>query len=260
MKEKMIAAIFIFLCAGMLLACGGGSGGSGGSPGTTKAEGLAISGRILSEGGNASAEIRSGPDRDGFFFSVLQVRSAFAREGNDDGEPLEGATVQLLDADGNVVAETTTDADGKFEFLNVPPGTYTIVVTHPDIEELRVEKVEVIAGDITVVRGTVTKDGETGSSEITYEVDECALTEGNEAQMRIVRNLAEESGVSEEDIIRLREEKCLGWGEIAIQLKVHPSVIGIGSHKSTGGGRPLHAGRPATTGKPLHAGPPKTGE
>ncbi|RMG54839.1 MAG: hypothetical protein D6723_04090, partial [Acidobacteria bacterium] len=46
----------------------------------------------------------------------------------DPGEPgLQGWTIQLADAQGNVVATTTTDAQGNYWFMNVPaPGTYTV--------------------------------------------------------------------------------------------------------------------------------------
>jgi large repetitive protein len=44
--------------------------------------------------------------------------------------PLPGTTITLLDASGNVVATTTTNATGTYEFT-VPAGTYTIVETQP---------------------------------------------------------------------------------------------------------------------------------
>ncbi|MCR5394132.1 MAG: carboxypeptidase-like regulatory domain-containing protein [Bacteroidales bacterium] len=37
-----------------------------------------------------------------------------------------GVTMLLIDADGNIVATTVTDAQGKFRFEHVPYGTYTI--------------------------------------------------------------------------------------------------------------------------------------
>lgn len=47
-------------------------------------------------------------------------------EGNGDwDEGVEGQTVQLVDLDGNVVAETTTDANGAYSFM-VAPGDYKV--------------------------------------------------------------------------------------------------------------------------------------
>jgi serine-aspartate repeat-containing protein C/D/E len=51
---------------------------------------------------------------------------------HDTGEPgLAGITVTLLDADGNVLATTVTDADGKYLFTGLEPGEYTTKITVP---------------------------------------------------------------------------------------------------------------------------------
>jgi uncharacterized repeat protein (TIGR01451 family)/fimbrial isopeptide formation D2 family protein len=45
----------------------------------------------------------------------------------DEGEaPVPGVTVTLLDAEGNELATTTTDADGAYLFDGLAPGTYTV--------------------------------------------------------------------------------------------------------------------------------------
>ena len=44
----------------------------------------------------------------------------------------EGATVKLLDAHGNVVATTTTDADGRYQFDGLGKGNYTIQFDEPE--------------------------------------------------------------------------------------------------------------------------------
>ena len=53
-----------------------------------------------------------------------------SRNGDQDGtEPgYSGVTVQLLDASGNVVATTTTDANGRYSFSKLPDGTYSVKV------------------------------------------------------------------------------------------------------------------------------------
>lgn len=52
----------------------------------------------------------------------------FTRYGRDDNAPLNGAFVELLDQDGNVVQKRTTDNmyNGVFVFRNVKPGNYKL--------------------------------------------------------------------------------------------------------------------------------------
>lgn len=45
----------------------------------------------------------------------------------DPGEPgIAGVTVELLDASGAVIARDTTDANGQYGFVDLPPGTYRL--------------------------------------------------------------------------------------------------------------------------------------
>ena len=49
------------------------------------------------------------------------------KKGDTEGR-YSGVTVQLLDKDGQVVATTTTDKDGKYSFEHLPDGTYSVKV------------------------------------------------------------------------------------------------------------------------------------
>jgi serine-aspartate repeat-containing protein C/D/E len=60
----------------------------------------------------------------------------FADLNNDDtfnstDTPLGNVTVTLYNDSGNVVATTTTDANGKYSFTGLQPGTYSVVETQP---------------------------------------------------------------------------------------------------------------------------------
>ncbi len=48
-----------------------------------------------------------------------------------DFQPIEGVTIQLFDESGSLVAETQTDATGKYEFDDLAPGTYSIAQIQP---------------------------------------------------------------------------------------------------------------------------------
>ena len=59
------------------------------------------------------------------------------REGNcfggrENHEPLPDVLVSLFDAEGNLVAETRTDADGNYSFDGLVPGTYSVFEHTPE--------------------------------------------------------------------------------------------------------------------------------
>lgn len=53
-----------------------------------------------------------------------------------------GVAIKLLDLDGNVIAETTTDANGNYKFDNVPVGDYKIMGVAPDGTEFTIKDVD----------------------------------------------------------------------------------------------------------------------
>ncbi len=47
-------------------------------------------------------------------------------------DPIAGVTLQLLDADGNLLQTTTTDENGLYSFDGLAPGNYSVVQVQPD--------------------------------------------------------------------------------------------------------------------------------
>ena len=71
---------------------------------------------------------------DAGFYKLANITGEVTEDtDNDDAgdTALGGVTIELRDADGNVVETNITDSDGKFEFLDVEPGRYTIVEIQP---------------------------------------------------------------------------------------------------------------------------------
>ena len=78
--------------------------------------------------------------------------------GKDQAKPVCGATVELLDASGNVVESKTTDEyfNGVFIFKSVTPGNYTLRVSHSDYRAYQTD-VTVAANTVTYINPEVTR-------------------------------------------------------------------------------------------------------
>ena len=78
--------------------------------------------------------------------------------GKDQAKPVCGATVELLDASGNVVESKTTDEyfNGVFIFKSVAPGNYTLRVSHSDYRAYQTD-VTVAANTVTYINPEVTR-------------------------------------------------------------------------------------------------------
>ncbi len=102
------------------------------------------------------------------------------------GKPLEGADVHILETDHH----QKTDANGKFQFIEIPIGTYTLSISHPDYKTPEKTTIEVSAGK--TIQGKIylgpafqlEKDTATGDLEGTvYDRDTGALLAGAEVQI-----------------------------------------------------------------------------
>ena len=74
----------------------------------------------------------------------------------DDEPPLAGVTIELRDASGNRIAETTTDANGEYRFENLMPGDYQVFEQQPggylDGGEIAGDRGRVLGNDLVGVQ------------------------------------------------------------------------------------------------------------
>jgi iron complex outermembrane receptor protein len=85
----------------------------------------------------------------GFLLTITPL-PIFAQTGNVEGtiyqrstgKPLEGADVHILETDEH----QKTGANGKFQFTEIPIGTYTLSVSHPDYKTPEKTTIEMSTG------------------------------------------------------------------------------------------------------------------
>ncbi|MGD1703440.1 carboxypeptidase-like regulatory domain-containing protein, partial [Dapis sp. BLCC M229] len=84
------------------------------------------------------------------FVDVLPDGSISGNVSDEDGNPLENVTIQLLDSNSTPVATTTTNGDGNYTFTDVEPGNYSVQETNlPDYENVSEVDGEFDGGDDT---------------------------------------------------------------------------------------------------------------
>jgi protocatechuate 3,4-dioxygenase beta subunit len=108
---------------------------------TLDSDGIAVSDSVSQSG---AITLATGQNNDTVDFGWIQPAAGrasigdtvwFDNNGNnvqDSGDtPVVGATVELLDSAGQVVRSFVTVADGKYSFIDLTPGTYSVRVTRP---------------------------------------------------------------------------------------------------------------------------------
>ncbi|MEE9327059.1 MAG: IPTL-CTERM sorting domain-containing protein [Cocleimonas sp.] len=80
------------------------------------------------------AEGENNLDQDFAYSDVGHISGQVLHDSTGDGngdQPIAGVTLNLIDADGNQIGTTVTDADGNYSFDNLVPGDYQIEQVQP---------------------------------------------------------------------------------------------------------------------------------
>jgi hypothetical protein len=215
--------------AGVVAACGGGSSSStgpssvgGGGGGSSSA---IIQGQLRRGTGSAQGE--------SVIFVVFRTALGIGLAEAAPTTPLAGATVTLSGPGGPYT--TTTDADGKFTFTGLVPGTYTfsVCVGTPCVTQAVVSPlpadITVGPADLGTINGTVFNDTVVASVNVVAESVTAQGILQNDAQLCIASRLAQGANVSLGEIIDLRQQGN-GWGKIAHLKGLHAGTIGGGIH------------------------------
>lgn len=140
-------------------------------------------------------------------------------------EPMTGVLVQLVDAEGTVVAETYVDSDGNFSFGNVEEGDYTLRFIDPDTGDVITEvTVSILEGDDATLNGSFNDSQATWTVEFDSNDGDSSL---NDIQQQRATKIGDLAGISGSDVEAMRLSG-MGWGQIAHELGLHPGHLGMG--------------------------------
>ena len=214
----------------VVYGCGGSSSSSTGpsnfsASGSAGSSGATVQGQLLQGSGSAQSE--------SVLVVVFQRALGIGVAEAAAGTPLADATVTLTGPGGPFT--TQTDADGKFTFTGLVPGTYTLAVcvgtptcvSHP---VLTGDQITVGPADLGTVNGTVFNDTvQVTSVDIVAESVSAQGILQNDAQLCIASRIAQAANVSLGSIIDMRQQH-MGWGKIAHQKGLSAAgVIGGGN-------------------------------
>jgi len=94
---------------------------------------------------------------------------------------LGGETIQLLDASGNILATTFTQADGSYTFANVPPGNYTVKELQPaDYETLSSNSISIVVATTDLTDQNFSEQGGSISGKVWADINNDGVINGTE--------------------------------------------------------------------------------
>jgi len=229
-KIQVCALLVIFgLVAAVVYGCGGSSSSSTGpstfsASGSAGSSGAVVQGQLLRGSGSAQSESA--------IFALMRTALGIGLAEAAPTTPLADATVTLSGPGGPFT--TQTDADGKFRFTGLLPGTYTLsvcveVAPAPCVPQTVQTGSEIIVGpgDLGTINGTVFKDTVAASVDVQAQSVTAQGILQNDAQLCIASRIAQAANVPLGTIINMRQQR-MGWGNIARQENVPAGVIGGG--------------------------------
>lgn len=96
-------------------------------------------------------------------FSLIPLAKGLIKGAVTDvatGEPVPGASIEI---DGVVMLAATSEGDGTYKMIGVPPGTYRILVTHSEYADAFVDNIEVLDLNPTTIDLLLSKRPATGA-------------------------------------------------------------------------------------------------
>ena len=93
------------------------------------------------------------------------------------GAVLPGATVTISDKQNGFSRSATTDGRGEYQFLQLPPSTYTVAVNGKGFAEVRQEGVQLLVGVPTTLNVSLQVQGQTITVEVTGEATHVNTTD-----------------------------------------------------------------------------------
>ncbi|HTK36997.1 MAG TPA: TonB-dependent receptor [Pyrinomonadaceae bacterium] len=81
---------------------------------------------------------------------------------DEQGAAVAGATVEARNINTNFSRTFTTDSDGRFTFLSMPPGRYTVSVSKQGFAKLNQENVDLTVGRVLALNSTLKVSGVSG--------------------------------------------------------------------------------------------------
>ena len=93
--------------------------------------GIVVAAPSIGPNDTAPANVSCMGSLSGNVFQDGNTNSGSANGINDESIPIVGVIVELLNSSGDVIATTTTNASGNYNFYNIPNGTYSVRITLP---------------------------------------------------------------------------------------------------------------------------------